>query len=79
MVLKTTFGQFQRWSLIRGTVGGENEVRALYTLLLLIWNRFCTVSYVFCNFCKNKSHVKIDHSENEAFQFYLMVEMRHEN
>ena len=25
MVLKTTFGQFQRWSLIRGTLGVENE------------------------------------------------------
>ena len=25
MVLKTTFGQSQRWSLIRGTLGVENE------------------------------------------------------
>ena len=25
MVLETTFGQSQRWSLIRGTVGIENE------------------------------------------------------
>ena len=25
MVLKTTFGQSQRWSLIRDTVGVENE------------------------------------------------------
>ena len=25
MVLKTTFGQFQRWSLIRDTLGVENE------------------------------------------------------
>ena len=25
VVLKTTFGQSQRWSLIRGTLGVENE------------------------------------------------------
>ena len=25
MVLKTTFGQSQRWSLIKGTMGVENE------------------------------------------------------
>ena len=25
MVLKTTFGQSQRWSLIRGTLGVENQ------------------------------------------------------
>ena len=25
MVLKTTFGQPQRWSLIRGTLGVENQ------------------------------------------------------
>ena len=27
MVLKTTFGQSQRWSLIRGTLGVENDVK----------------------------------------------------
>ena len=32
MVLKTTFGQSQRWSLIRGALGVENEEKNNLTL-----------------------------------------------
>ena len=39
MVLKTTFGQFQRWSLIRGTLGVENEEKNNLNFANKIFNR----------------------------------------
>ena len=39
MVLKTTFGQFQRWSLIRGTLGVENEEKNNLNFANKVFNR----------------------------------------
>ena len=39
MVLKTTFGQSQRWSLIRGTVGVENEEKTYLKFANKVFNR----------------------------------------
>ena len=39
MVLKTTFGQFQRWSLIRDTLGVENEEKNNLNLANKVFNR----------------------------------------
>ena len=39
MVLKTTFGQSQRWSLIRGTLGVENEEKNKLNFANKVFNR----------------------------------------
>ena len=39
MVLKTTFGQSQRWSLIRGTMGIENEEKNNLNFVNEVFNR----------------------------------------
>ena len=39
MVLKTTFGQSQRWSLIRGTLGVENEEKNNLNVANKVLNR----------------------------------------
>ena len=39
MVFKTTFGQSQRWSLIRGTLGVENEEKNNLNLANKVFNR----------------------------------------
>ena len=39
MVLKTTFGQSQRWSLIRGTMGVENEEKNNLNFVNEVFNR----------------------------------------
>ena len=39
MVLKTTFGQSQRWSLIRGTLGVENEEKNNLNLVNEVFHR----------------------------------------
>ena len=40
MVLKTTFGQSQRWSLIRSTLGVENEENNSLNFANKIFNRY---------------------------------------
>ena len=40
MVLKTTFGQSQRWSLIRGTLGVENEEKNNLNFQNKVFNRY---------------------------------------
>ena len=39
MVLETTFGQSQRWSLIRGTLGVENEEKNNLNFANKVFNR----------------------------------------
>ena len=39
MVLKTTFGHSQRWSLIRGTLGVENEEKNKSNFANKVFNR----------------------------------------
>ena len=39
VVLKTTFGQSQRWSLIRGTLGVENEEKNDLNFTNKVFNR----------------------------------------
>ena len=39
VVLKTTFGQSQRWSLIRGTLGVENEEKNNLNFANKVFNR----------------------------------------
>ena len=39
MVLKTTFGQSQRWSLIRGILGVENEEKDISNFANKVVNR----------------------------------------
>ena len=39
MVLKTTFGQSQRWSLIRDTLGVENEEKNNLNFANKVFNR----------------------------------------
>ena len=39
MVLKTTFGQSQRWSLIRGTLGVEDEEKNILNFANKVFNR----------------------------------------
>ena len=39
MVLKTTFGQSQRWSLIRGILGIENEEKDNLNFANKVFNR----------------------------------------
>ena len=39
MVLKSTFGQSQRWSLIRGTLGVENEEKNKLNYANKVFNR----------------------------------------
>ena len=39
MVLKTTFGQSQRWSLIRGTLGVKNEEKKNLNFASKVFNR----------------------------------------
>ena len=39
MVLKTTFGQSQRWSLIRGRLGVENEEKNSLIFANEVFNR----------------------------------------
>ena len=39
MVLKTTFGQSQRWSLIRSTLGVENEEKNNLNFANKVFNR----------------------------------------
>ena len=39
MVLTTTFGQSQRWTLIRGTLGVENEDKNNFNLANKVFNR----------------------------------------
>ena len=41
VVLKTTFGQSQRWSLIRGTLGVENEEKNLAKVFMKIFFKWC--------------------------------------
>ena len=38
MVLKTTFGQSQRWSLIRDTLGEENEEKNNFNFTNKVFN-----------------------------------------
>ena len=37
--LKTTFGKCQRWSLIRGTLGVENDEKNNLNLAIKVFNR----------------------------------------
>ena len=39
MVLKTTFGQSDRWSLIRGTLGVENDEKTNLNFANKVFNR----------------------------------------
>ena len=39
MVLKTTFGQSQRWLLIRYTLGVENEEKDNFNFVNTVFNR----------------------------------------
>ena len=39
MVIKTTFGQSQRWSLFRGTLGVETEEKNNLNFANMVFNR----------------------------------------
>ena len=58
MVLKITFGQSQRWSLLRGTMGVENEEK----------NNLNFVNEVF-----NRSDVLILGGLNSRISLYLLL------